>query len=252
MSFEALAYIDTLNWKHRASWAVLRIIAEYTFNDSGVCRLGQVALSLKHRSCERTIRSAILKLKDAKIIEIIPRGNPIGGRYPDSIKIVGFAEWLPKYTEGKAAKVAGKGGAGNRQDLPGLTGKLQPGNRQDLPLRCKDSRTNNRTNIRTQSRSRADEKRIAFESEVLTSESSVQGASTGDIRQHWVTIYRGSSEFDAQKKFAYENYPETGKLMDRQRVYFVRVLRARPEPGDPAPEIDAAALRPPMRSKPPP
>lgn len=111
MSIDAITYAKTLDVDNPMSRLLLFIIAENTFNDTGLCKVGQQVLARETRASERTVREHIAKLKGAKVIGTKAQPKEHGGRSFDAIELIGFIEWLES-VRSKPAKSAGSGGGG--------------------------------------------------------------------------------------------------------------------------------------------
>lgn len=136
MSIDAITYAKTLDVDNPMSRLLLFIIAENTFNDSGLCRVGQQVLAHDCRASERTVRTHLKKLDKATAIAIKAQPLPGGGRAPDTIELVGFLDWL-RAVRGKPepAKFAGSKGGPNRQNRDTRTGKQVAGSNKNRTSR---------------------------------------------------------------------------------------------------------------------
>lgn len=226
-----MSYVKSIEWDHRASWSLLLVIAENTFNDTGVCRVGQSILAEESRSSERTVRNNLRVLEKGKVIEITPCGDPKGGRSPDEILLVGFLEWLSETRKRKSAKVAGKGAGGNRQELPVQTGKFRQGNRQLVAGLYKDTRTSNRT---SEARgARKDD--FDFGSEGSGTPDSAQSPATDEV-----AVTRNTASWDRWLNYLDQTDKDAA---DRMRKAFVVFATTRdPAPGSMPPRIPAPSV----------
>lgn len=100
MSFDAMSYVKTLPDKGDmpcSDLLVLFIIAEKTFNDSGLCRVGQRGLREDVGMSESTMRRCLKRLEKRGTIKLLPaRGLLGGGSNPGAIELLGFTQWLGK------------------------------------------------------------------------------------------------------------------------------------------------------------
>jgi hypothetical protein len=96
MSIEAIAYVKSLpsGRIYRPARALVIVIAENTFNNTGECRVGQQVLCVDADISERTLRRYLQRVETAGVIARRPRGRKNGGRLTDAITLVGFMEWL--------------------------------------------------------------------------------------------------------------------------------------------------------------
>jgi hypothetical protein len=107
---------------------LLFIIAENTFNDTGLCRVGQKVLADETRASIRTVQDHIKKLKDAKVLRPRPQPKEGGGREFDALELIGFLRWLKRSRSpgSEPAESAGSGGAGEPANSAGLGGETKP------------------------------------------------------------------------------------------------------------------------------
>jgi hypothetical protein len=109
VSIEAITYVKLLDLGELEGGnlrLLLYILAENTFNDSGLCKVGQQEIARQTRSSTRSVIRRLIALEDAKspIIERIARYLPEGGRKTDAIKLCGFSEWLEEQQESKGKR----------------------------------------------------------------------------------------------------------------------------------------------------
>lgn len=231
MSVDAMSYVKSIEWDHRASWSLLLVIAENTFNDTGICRVGQSILAEESRSSERTVRNNLRILAEGEIIKITPCGDPNGGRLPDEIFLIGFLEWLSETRKRKSAKVAGKGEGGNRQELPVQTGKFRQGNRQLVAGLYKDTRTSNRT---------SDARAARKDNFDFGSEGSVEADTPAPGPQE-VAVTRNTASWDRWLSYLEQADRPTAERMRKAFVVFAATRD--PLPNSPPPRIPDAAIR---------
>ncbi len=133
MSIDAIAYVKTLppGAVYRPARALLFVIAENTFNDTGECRVGQRVLVAEADIPERTLRRYLHRLESDGMIARRLRARAGGGRLPDCLTLCGFLAWLkatrPERAGSKPAKVAGSA-LGNAAKLAG-SDETKPANR---------------------------------------------------------------------------------------------------------------------------
>jgi hypothetical protein len=181
LSVDAIAFVKTLDVDNPMSRLLLFIVGENTFNDSGLCRVGQAVLCDETRASERTVRNHIKKLAKAKVLAVHKQARAGGGRDVDAIELVGFTNWLKENRKSKPAKSAGS----NRQNLPVQTGNLFAGsNRQLFAGSYKDNRTSNRTSETPLSP--LDTRKVEFENGKLTL--------FNGLRQFWVDEFGGDEK----------------------------------------------------------
>ncbi len=96
MSTDAIAFVKTLDVDNPISLLLLIFVAENTFNDSGLCRVGQEILAEDTRRSPKTVRTHLKKLEKSGVVAIKPQPRPGGGRNNDAIELVGFLDWLNK------------------------------------------------------------------------------------------------------------------------------------------------------------
>lgn len=97
MSVEALAYAKMTELGDAEGFSsrlLFYIIAENTYNDSGLCRLGKGELATQMRCNPSTITRQCAALESVGIIKVHPRSEGARGRLPDDIEILGFRAWL--------------------------------------------------------------------------------------------------------------------------------------------------------------
>ncbi len=97
MSIEALTFAKLTDLKEVEKPAIrllFYVIAENTFNDTGLCKVGQDELVYQTRGKLRTVQRHLAQLATAKIIEIERRGGGGSGRLPDAIRLLRFRDWL--------------------------------------------------------------------------------------------------------------------------------------------------------------
>ena len=108
MSVEALAFAKLTDLGKAESAAIrllFYVVAENTFNDSGLCKVGQEELCYQTRAPLRSTQRRLKSLAGAGIITVDRRSrSDRTGRLPDAIKIIGFKEWLSKEREESAAR----------------------------------------------------------------------------------------------------------------------------------------------------
>lgn len=137
MSTDAITYIKTLPSGHvyRPARALVLIVAENTFNDTGACHVGQRVLCADADLPERTVRRYLARLESDGIIVRESRGRKHGGRLNDSITLVGFREWLASVRHNaaktKPAKLAALPADQTGQHWPDRTGQQVAGNKTE-------------------------------------------------------------------------------------------------------------------------
>lgn len=145
VSIEALTYAKSVR-VYKPARAVWLVIAENTFNDSCVCRVGQQVLADESDTPERTLRTHLARLQRDGHIRRTPKYGVGGGRRHDDIEIVGFREWLADHRLDAAARAAGSKPAKAAGIKPATRLPLHTGNL--LPVSVEDSRTRLRTGER--------------------------------------------------------------------------------------------------------
>lgn len=104
---------------YRPARALLFVIAENTFNDTGECRVGQQVLSEEADVSERTLRRYLDRLVADSIVARRRRPTAGGGRLADALTLCGFVEWLranrPDRAGRKPTRSAGLSGAGGSE-----------------------------------------------------------------------------------------------------------------------------------------
>lgn len=140
MSLDAISYSKRIAAPSPAAKLVLFIIAENTFNDSGMCRVGQKVLADDTGMTDRSIRTHLGELARLNIIKIHIQPGTGTGRLPDAIELVGFLEWLSQQ---------GRGGGGNRKTFPnGQPEKIVGGNRKLFSGSYKEYRTSDSVQVK--------------------------------------------------------------------------------------------------------
>lgn len=150
MSIEAMTYVKQLDVANPTSRMLLLIIAENTFNDSGVCRVGQAVLSHETRVPERTLRDHLRRLRREGVITIERSKDENGQMQHAAIGLVGFADFLASIrrrktvSSGSAPQVDNDGSdtAIQRRNPPLASGDLSAaGQRRTVAGPYKESRT---------------------------------------------------------------------------------------------------------------
>jgi len=135
MSIDAIAYAKTLDVDNPMSRLLLFIIAENTFNDTGLCKVGQAVLADETRASLRTVQRHVEKLKTEKVLR--PRAQPRegGGRECDALELIGFLSWLKRSRspESEPAKSAGFPSESEPDKMAGSTPETKPAKLSDLP-----------------------------------------------------------------------------------------------------------------------
>lgn len=145
MSIKALKFIKTLAKSatpYQSDRMVLRIIAEYTFDDSGACRIGQQAIADEAGLSIRTVRTSIQRMiENNTISRERGAGKHGGGRKMDTLAIVGFkcqqAEPSPAKRRHEPATVAASKISTNRQPATPRTGNRLPVPYKEVPYKSK-------------------------------------------------------------------------------------------------------------------
>lgn len=124
MSLDAISYSKRIAAPSPAAKLVLFIIAENTFNDSGMCRVGQRVLCEDTGLSESSVRRHLWSLERCGAIRIHIQPGCGAGRRPDAIELVGFLEWLVDQQGRQPVKMTGRGQpvktrGGNRSLLTG-------------------------------------------------------------------------------------------------------------------------------------
>jgi hypothetical protein len=97
MSIEAMTYVKTVDLgKAELARLTLMIIAENTYNDSGLCRIGKAELAFQVRRSAATVKRHCRLLVKHKHIRVLIKPGNGGGREKDEISIVGFLEWVAR------------------------------------------------------------------------------------------------------------------------------------------------------------
>ena len=97
MSTEALAFakITELDAAESDGARLLfYVIAENTFNDTCLCKVGQAELVYQTRGKLRSVQRRIAAMEEAGKIKVTRQGGEGRGRKPDLVEIVGFRAWL--------------------------------------------------------------------------------------------------------------------------------------------------------------
>jgi DNA-binding transcriptional ArsR family regulator len=143
MSIEALAFAKITDLgaaESPAARLLFYVIAENTFNDSLMCRVGQAELVYQTRGAMRTMQRHLSALVNAGIITVSRSGGVGAGRLPDAITIVGFGDWLaherarhsrpprvgPQHIERQHAKMASCQKAPKQASKPASTARAKP------------------------------------------------------------------------------------------------------------------------------
>ena len=158
MSIEAITYVKNLDHPEikGSLYTLLLIIAENTFNDSFVCRLGQPQLAKESRMDERSVRRLLKSMAEEcqpALIERKPRyrHDDAGGRAKDDIIIIGFESWYGSLNPASGTALTPTGQSVRKANLPdnlsgGDTGHGSPGaTGHCCPVPIEESRTSNRT-----------------------------------------------------------------------------------------------------------
>lgn len=99
MSVEALAFAkltDLGDAEGPSARLLFYVIAENTYNDSGMCRIGKAELAYQMRASANTVRRQCAALEKAGRIKVTAKGGVGGGRQPDEIELLGFKDWLAR------------------------------------------------------------------------------------------------------------------------------------------------------------
>jgi hypothetical protein len=158
MSIEAISYVKSLDLgdcECSSARLLLYVIAENTFNDTGLCKVGKAELAYQARVSKSTVQRQAEKLDSAGFIKVMVRAGNGGGRMPDEILLVGFLEKLardrgesiPRSVQSKG-KPQGVGGQNVILTDRGKTSKTpsQEGGKTSLVTpSIKESRTSSRT-----------------------------------------------------------------------------------------------------------
>jgi hypothetical protein len=139
MSIEAISFAKSLDVKEPVSRLLLLIIGENTFNDTGLCKVGQKVLIDETRTSERTVRRHLRELVDKGVIKMHPKFKGNGTRDVDAIELLGFLDWLPATRSKQPVNLAGGQNAG------GVPATRDRGYRPMVAGTYKESRTSTRT-----------------------------------------------------------------------------------------------------------
>lgn len=155
MSTEAIAFSKLVELgEHETASArlLLYVIAENTFNDSGLCRVGKAELALQLRMSASTVLRQCKTLEQAGRIKVHLRPGAGEGRKPDDIELIGFKQWLstqraafgvstpaePQHLGGQSVNLPERGN-------PSKSTKTGGGNPSLMTGSYKESRTSSRT-----------------------------------------------------------------------------------------------------------
>lgn len=147
MSIEAIAFVKTLDVDNPTSRLLLFIIGENTFNDSGLCKVGQSILVEETKSSERTVRRHIAELVEKNVLKPHPQFKEGFGREPDAIELLGFRDWYAATRSPQPAKLASLANGesspqANRSNWPDQSGHLLASSMRPLLAGSyKDNRT---------------------------------------------------------------------------------------------------------------
>jgi hypothetical protein len=135
VSIDAITYAKTLDVDNPMSRLLLFIIAENTFNDTGLCRVGQAVLADETRASIRTVQRHVEKLKNEKVLRLRAQSKEGGGRDFDALELIGFLSWLKRARspESEPAKSAGSPPETKRDKLAGSTPETKPDNLTGSP-----------------------------------------------------------------------------------------------------------------------
>jgi hypothetical protein len=132
MSIQAIAYVQELTVGDYAAKLLLYVIAENTYNDSGLSKVGQAVLMRQCEMSESTLRRKLNLLKALGLVRTHVQAGSGTGRHKDAVELVGFLDHMagrqPVIVTGRGQPV--KSGGGNRSLLTGT---------------YKDTRTRHRT-----------------------------------------------------------------------------------------------------------
>lgn len=97
MSVEALAFAkltDLDDAEGPSARLLFYVIAENTFNDTGLCKVGKAELAYQMRASASTVQRQAQALEAAGKIKVRIRAGEGVGRKPDEIELLGFKKWL--------------------------------------------------------------------------------------------------------------------------------------------------------------